>query len=122
YSLFPWTTTFDNRVHDDEQLSHTSHDGYLLGFSCGNQALIASSNHRVVAHGHHGCHVQRTPDCGSTSTDSAFATKLPGISIHGGNTDKGTDLLWLELSQFRQLGYHCCCRRWSYPFDALQQG
>jgi hypothetical protein len=82
---------FDHAKADMSQLTHRPAEGGHFAFAALEQALIVSANHGVIAHGHHGGHIEQ---CKQAVND--------GVDLIGYCVWSFTDVLsWLNGYQKR---------------------
>src|SRR5262245_8163481 len=69
----PRTAGFDDGVDDDQELSHTSSDDDLEGFSVLSQSIGESSDDGIAPPGGNGSHVEHGANGFASAADGTFA-------------------------------------------------
>lgn len=95
---------FDHGVEDDEELAHTGGDDDLERLSSGFKALREDTDHGVVSLCGEGCHIEGTADMRASTPNGTLTLEFPAVAIEGGQAGESTDLLAIELSEFRKIG------------------
>jgi hypothetical protein len=77
-------------------------------------------NSWIEAHSTQSGHIQGTTNVFSATPDVGLAGVTPGAEIIRGNTDQGSNLLTVELAEFRQLGQQNSAGLRADAFNTLQ--
>src|SRR4030042_338609 len=77
-------------------------------------------NSWIEAHSTQSGHIQGTTNCFSPTPDVGLPGVTPGAEIIRGNTDQGSNLLTVELAEFRQLGQQNSAGLRADAFNTLQ--
>jgi hypothetical protein len=70
-------------VEDRQELAHAGRQRYLLGFARGAQALVKGFEHRIIADGHEGTHVQGRPHLCASTPGGASPRRVPLSRLRG---------------------------------------
>ena len=98
----PRPLILDDLVGDDEQFSHARHDGDLLGFAVGDQALVEGPQRRVVPDRHQRPRVERRPDAPPATSRDRLADRFSALAVVGRDADQGGNFLLVEPAQLGQ--------------------
>src|SRR5688500_14250404 len=90
-------------VEDGEELAHAGGESDFLQFASLQHLLVLSLDHRVVACGNEGRHIENTAYIAAPTFSLAVASFLPTIEVHRSHTNKCCDLLAVHLAQFGQI-------------------
>ena len=82
----------DHGIENDEQFAHGRDEGDLFGFADCAQAPVKRADHRVVAGGGQGGHVQGCAHVCAASPHSALASELATVAVERGHAHEGQDL------------------------------
>ena len=93
--------------HGVEGYNHLAHHGYdddLGLFTGGGKALGEGFKKRIVSARAQSCHVEDVTHGHATSVDTSVPPELSAIKVIWCETDEGSDLPAVELTEFRQGG------------------
>ena len=89
----------DHGIENGEQFANGRDEGDLFGFADCAQVPVESANHRVVAGGGQGGHVQGSAHLGAASPHSALASELATVAVERGHADEDRDLAAVQLAR-----------------------
>src|SRR6478672_3501292 len=91
-------------VEDGQQLAHGSDEGETGRFAGLAQTAVEGLEHRVVLDGDQASHVERRPDLDAAPLDLALTAISAAVAVHRGEAGESSDLVAVDLAEFRQLG------------------
>src|SRR5215831_14343204 len=94
---------FDHRVENHQELSHASNQSDLWGFTCSTQSFVKRAKHRITSAGYQSRDVEHGSDARPTTPDRTTSSQCHAVAIERGNTDQGSNLLAVEVSEFWEL-------------------
>ena len=112
---------FEHSVQDSEQLAHTGGEGCFLGFTGGTQAMVESTDDRIMAGSYQGSHVESRPYHGSPAPNRALASQVATVPVKRGDAYQSSDLPAVQIAQLREIGQKGGREDGAYPGYALQQ-
>jgi len=77
----PRSMMFKHSIKDNEQFTHTSSKGNLLGFTCGQQLLIGGTYDRVMTAGYQCSHIEGGTDTGAATPNCTFPAQGTTIPV-----------------------------------------
>ena len=80
-------------IENGQELTHAGRERDLLGFARRAQARIKGFEHRIIADGHEGTHVQGRPDMGASPPGRAGPPQGAAVPLAGGDADERRDAL-----------------------------
>ena len=95
---------FDHCIQNGQEFTHTSDQGHLGTLTGCSQSFVKSVNGRIVSACYQGSHVKTGPYRGAPAPDAAAAFKLTAVPVNRGDSDQGSDLFTVKLSELRQFG------------------
>ena len=96
----PVTVVPDHRVKDDQELTHASGEGDLLGLACCQEPLIEGAKDWIVAYRDQGRHIQSGAHSSASSPAGPLAPALAAVPAERGYTHQGGDLPTVEGTEF----------------------
>ena len=103
----PGFLVLDHGIEHRHELAHTGRQRHLLGFACGAQALVKRFEHRMIADGHEGTHIQGRPDMGTPTPGRAGPPQGATVPIAGSDANEGRDALAASGAQRWQVKEQC---------------
>jgi len=117
----PGSIMFKHSIKDNEQFTHTSSKGDLLGFTCCQQPLIEGANDRVMAGGYQYSHIEGGTDTGAATPNCTFPAQGTTIPVQRSYSSQCSYTLSIQGSQFRQVGQEGDCQLRPYTRHRSQQ-
>lgn len=119
--MFPGFAFAEHGVEHGQQLAQTGDQCDLLAFAGGQEVLVMTADHRVVACGDERGHVERGADGGAAAGDGADATPLPAVAVERCDADQRGDLLPRAAAQLRQVDDQLPRRLATDPRNTFEQ-
>src|SRR5262245_59680451 len=104
HGWMPFGVVTEHSIEGHNHLAHHSNDDDLGLFASGGEALGEVFKSGIVSACAQGCHVENATHGHATPIDTAVSLKLSAIEAVGCETDKGGDLLAIDLAELRQGG------------------
>ena len=108
-SRIPFLAARQHGVEDADQLAHAGDEGDLGFLASGDEALVASFEHRIML----SCcaqnrHEQELSQLVPSSLDMAFTTALTTVGVEGGHPEQGRSGLAIDEAELWQEGDDAC--------------
>src|SRR5437879_5284236 len=98
----PSFSRVENGVGNEQEPSCTGNQGYFLGFSGDEKALVHGAQDRIVPSPHEGALVHCCADRRAATPDMALPTMFAAISVMGSQTSQGCNLTPRQRSELGQ--------------------
>lgn len=112
---------FKHSIKDNEQFTHTSSKGDLLGFTSSQQSLIEGTYDRVMTGGYQCSHIEGGTDTGAATPNCTFPAQCTTIPVERSYSSQCSYTLSIQGSQFRQVGQEGDCQLRPYTRHRSQQ-
>src|SRR4029079_6533156 len=99
----PHSLMFHHGVEDCDQFTHTGDQGDLFGLACRTEARIERLQHRIMAHGRQGPHIERGTYRGAATPNGPRPTEGATIAVQGCDAYQRSNLLPAEGAELRQI-------------------
>src|SRR5678816_1023518 len=105
----PFLPAREHGVEDADQLAHAGHEGDLGFLALGDEALVASLEHRVMqGRRAHDRHEQQLPQLMSSTLDVAFTSPLATVIGEGSHSEQSRSSLAIDEAELGQEGDEAC--------------
>jgi len=94
---------FKHSIKDNEQFTHTSSKGDLLGFTCCQQPLIEGTYDRVMTAGYQCSHIEGGTDTGAATPNCTFPAQGTTMPVERSYSSQCRYTLSIQGSQLRQV-------------------
>ena len=91
---------FKHSIQDNEQFTHTSSKGDLLGFVSSQQSLIEDTYNRVMTAGYQCSHIEGGTDMGAATPNCTFPAQCTTIPVERSYSGQCSYTLSIQGSQF----------------------
>ena len=107
----PFLAARQHGVEDADQLAHAGDEGDLGFLALGDEALVASLEHRIMLScGAQNRHEQELPQLVPSTLDVAFAPAPTTVSVEGSHSEQGCSGLAIDEAELWQEGDEACRR------------
>src|SRR5258708_339251 len=120
----PGGVIFEHGIDNDDEFSGAGGKNDLGGLSAFGETICKVANtgwfDMSVMHEIKSGQIDCGSNSGASSEDGSFSSNGATVVAEGGDTNQGSDLLTIELTEFGEFGEDCGTGGWTDAGDALQ--